>query len=70
MDWLHDRMPAILPDEKSVSQWLDEDVHGIDALEALRPLQKGKVGKGCLNLSSFSLFNATLDLSVLAHSVA
>ena len=42
--WLHDRMPAILPDKESVTAWLDPHLHGTSALEVLpETLSKGQV---------------------------
>ena len=42
--WLHDRMPAILPDKESVTAWLDPHLHGTSALEVLpRTLSKEQV---------------------------
>ena len=42
--WLHDRMPAILPDKESVTAWLDPHLHGTSALEVLpKTLSKGQV---------------------------
>ena len=43
LNWLHDRMPAILPDEEAVSAWLDPNLHGIEALRVLRPIPKESV---------------------------
>lgn len=42
--WLHDRMPAILPDKESVTAWLDPHLHGTSALEVLpKTVSKGQV---------------------------
>ena len=42
--WLHDRMPAILPDKESVTAWLDPHLHGTSALEVLpKTLSKEQV---------------------------
>ena len=38
LNWLHDRMPAILPDEEAVSAWLNQDLHGFEALKVLQSL--------------------------------
>ncbi len=43
LDWLHDRMPAILPEPKDVQNWLDPNVSGKDALEKLPVLKKNQV---------------------------
>ena len=43
LSWLHDRMPAILPDEEAVSAWLDPNFHGFEALRVLRPIPKESV---------------------------
>ena len=31
-------MPAILPDEEAVSAWLNQDLHGFEALKVLQSL--------------------------------
>ena len=33
-------MPAILPDEEAVSAWLNQDLHGFEALKILQPVEK------------------------------
>ena len=43
LDWLHERMPAILADEAAVSAWLDKDLHGYEALKVLHPVEKSAV---------------------------
>ena len=46
LNWLHDRMPAILSDSDAVSSWLDPQLHGFDALKVLRPVETNEV-MGC-----------------------
>ena len=41
--WLHDRVPAILPDAESVHRWLDDDVGAEEAVKGLKPIKKGQV---------------------------
>jgi hypothetical protein len=36
-------MPAILPNEEAVSAWLDDNLHGFDALKVLQPPPKSEV---------------------------
>ena len=36
-------MPAILSDTEAVSSWLDPQVHGLDALKVLRPVDMNEV---------------------------
>lgn len=43
LDWLHERMPAILPDFEAVQEWLNPDLKGIDAVDILKPVQKSEV---------------------------
>jgi len=43
LDWLHERMPAILSDEKAVSAWLDPEIKGLDALKVLQPVEKNEI---------------------------
>jgi hypothetical protein len=42
-DWLHERVPAILPDADSVQSWLDPNVDAEKALGGLKPLVKGQI---------------------------
>jgi len=44
LNWLHDRMPAILSDSDAVSSWLDPQLHGFDALKVLRPVETNEIG--------------------------
>ena len=41
--WLHDRVPAILPDAESVQRWLDVEVDAEEAIENLEPIKEGQV---------------------------
>ena len=41
--WLHDRVPAILPDAESVQRWLDDDLDAEEAVKGLEPVKKGQV---------------------------
>ena len=41
--WLHDRVPAILPDAGSVQKWLDAEVDSEEAIKNLQPVKKGQV---------------------------
>ena len=41
--WLHDRVPAILPDAESVQRWLDVEVDSEEAIKKLEPIKKGQV---------------------------
>ncbi len=43
LSWLHDRMPAILPDAAAVQKWLDPEIEGADAVKLLKPLKKGEL---------------------------
>ncbi len=43
MDWLHERMPAILTDGEAVQRWLDPDVVGEEAIGLLKPIKKSEV---------------------------
>lgn len=43
LDWLHDRMPAILPDLESVQEWLDPELKGVDSIDILKPISKDEV---------------------------
>jgi hypothetical protein len=43
LDWLHERMPAILPDFESVRAWLDPDLKGADAVDVLEPVERNEV---------------------------
>jgi putative SOS response-associated peptidase YedK len=43
MDWLHERMPAILTDAEAVQRWLDPDVVGEEAIGLLKPIKKSEV---------------------------
>jgi putative SOS response-associated peptidase YedK len=45
LDWLHERMPAILPTADAVQRWLDPEVHGKDAADLLQPNTKDQVKK-------------------------
>ena len=41
--WLHDRVPAVLPDAESVQRWLDDDLDAEEAVKGLKPVKKGQV---------------------------
>ena len=46
LDWLHERMPAILSDAEAVQRWLDPDVVGEDAIKLLSdPIKPSEVMK-------------------------
>jgi len=43
LDWLHDRMPVILPDSEAVEKWLDPNVKEIEALKHIKQISKDQV---------------------------
>lgn len=43
MEWLHERIPAILPDAESVQRWLDPTVEGLDAVDLLQPITPNQI---------------------------
>ena len=43
LDWLHDRMPVILPDSEAVEKWLDPSVKEIEALKHIQQISKDQV---------------------------
>ena len=43
LDWLHDRMPVILPDSEAVEKWLDPNVKEIEALKHIQQISKDQV---------------------------
>ena len=43
LDWLHERMPAILTNAEAVQRWLDPDVVGDDAIDLLTPFKQTEV---------------------------
>ena len=48
MEWLHERIPAILPDAESVQRWLDPSVEGLDAVDLLQPITPKQVHSGII----------------------
>ena len=46
LDWLHDRMPVILPDSEAVEKWLDPNVKEIEALKHIKQISKDQVRHG------------------------
>ncbi len=48
MEWLHERIPAILPDAESVQSWLDPTVEGLDAVDLLQPITPNQVHSGLI----------------------
>ena len=57
LNWLHDRMPAILSDSDAVSSWLNPQLHGFDALKVLRPVKTNEVS---------SIINSFVGFSILS----
>ena len=44
LDWLHERMPAILSDAEAVQRWLDPEVEGEAAINLLKdPIKNSEV---------------------------
>lgn len=54
-------MPAILADEEAVSAWLSDSLHGLEALDALQPVQKSQVSKWCFRkVCTFAFYQISL----------
>ena len=51
--WLHDRVPAILPDAESVQKWLDSEVDTEEAIKNLEPIKKSWVSVSNLETTRF-----------------
>jgi len=43
LDWLHERMPVILPDADAVAKWLDPKTKGIEVLEGIQQITKHQI---------------------------
>ena len=57
-------MPAILSDTEAVSSWLDPQVHGLDALKVLRPVDMNEVSS---TINSFDFLGFSILMSGSCH---
>ena len=60
-------MPAILSDTEAVSSWLDPQVHGLDALKVLRPVDMNEVSS-IINSFDFLAFLSPYNLFVTSKN--
>jgi len=61
--WLHDRVPAILPDAESVQRWLDVEVDAEEAIENLEPIKEGQLSWHAVTRDVGSVRNHDDDLN-------
>lgn len=43
MDWIHERMPAFLPDADAVQRWLDPKIQPFEAIKQLEPIREDQI---------------------------